>query len=148
MIGIARALGLASTASLWAGDSHLVHLTSALRYPVSVDGKNWSGTPNMVRTPTLREWLLTWTGVELKELQNCLIVPLGPKVAAALHHLAAAGLIEADLIMDGMSYSSGANQQRLACFLGDKAPELCSSKTIPTAIADARAGLAQKVLNL
>lgn len=92
-VGIARALGLTSTASLWAGDSHLVHFTSALRYPVFVVGKNWSGTPDMVRTPKLREWLLTWTGAELNELGNCLIVPLGQKVAAAMHHLSAAGLI-------------------------------------------------------
>jgi hypothetical protein len=57
--GIARALGHAGTASAWAGDSRLVHSTSAPRYSVFVDGKNWSGTPDMVRTPSLREWLLT-----------------------------------------------------------------------------------------
>jgi len=102
----------------------------------------------MVRTPKLREWLLTWTGAELKELKNCLIVPLGPKVAAAMHHLAAEGLIDADRIMDGMPHPSGANQERVACFLGDKAPELCSPKTNPVAIAAARSGLAQKVLSL
>jgi len=144
-VGIARALGLTSTASLWAGDSHLVHFTSALRYPVFVDGKNWSGTPDMVRTPKLREWLLTWTGAELKELQNCLIVPLGPKVAAAMHHLAAAGLIEAGRIMDGMPHPSGANQERVACFLGDKPAEKCSSKTNPAAISQAKLELVARV---
>lgn len=144
-VGIARALGLTSTASLWAGDSHLVHFTSALRYPVFVDGKNWSGTPDMVRTPKLREWLLTWTGAELKELQNCLIVPLGPKVAAAMHHLAAAGLIEASRIMDGMPHPSGANQERVACFLGDKPAEKCSSKTNPAALSQAKLELVARV---
>lgn len=144
-VGIARALGLTSTAGLWAGDSHLVHFTSALRYPVLVDGKNWSGTPDMIRTPKLREWLLTWTGAELNELPNCLIVPLGPKVAAAMHHLAAAGLIEANRIMDGMPHPSGANQERVACFLGDKPAEMCSSKTNPIALARAKLDLVARV---
>lgn len=144
-VGIARSLGLASTASLWAGDSHLVHFTSALRYPVFVDGKNWSGTPDMVRTPKLREWLLTWTGAELKELKGCLIVPLGPKVAAAMHHLAAEGMINANRIMDGMPHPSGANQERVACFLGDKPAEKCSLKTNPAAISEAKSKLVERV---
>jgi hypothetical protein len=144
-VGIARALGLQSTASLWAGDSNLVHFTSALRYPVFVDGANWSGTPDMVRTPKLREWLLTWTGAELKKLKDCLIVPLGPKVAAAMYHLAAEGMIDANRIMDGMPHPSGANQERVACFLGDKPAEKCSSKTNAAAIAAARSDLVQKV---
>jgi hypothetical protein len=55
-----------------------------------------------------------------------------------MHHLSAAGLIEAGRIMDGMPHPSGANQQRVACFLGNKSPELCSAKTNPAAIAAAR----------
>ena len=54
MVGIARLLGLETTGTLWEKDSELVHFTSALRYPVFVDGKSWSGTPDMVRTPKLR----------------------------------------------------------------------------------------------
>jgi len=144
-VGIARTLGLPSTASLWASDSHFVHFTSALRYPVFVDGQNWSGTPDMVRTPKLREWLLTWTGAELMELKDCLIVPLGPKVAAAMHHLAAAGMVDAERIMDGMPHPSGANQERIAFFLGDKPADKCSSKTNPAAISEAKSKLVERV---
>lgn len=144
-VGIARLLALSTTRSLWEEDSRLVHFTSALRYPVFVDGRNWSGAPDMVRTAKLREWLLAWTGAELAQMKSCLIVPLGPKVAAAMHYLAAQGLIDASQIMDGMPHPSGANQERVACFLGDKPAERCSVKTNPASLAAARAGLVEKV---
>lgn len=48
-IGVPTLLGIASTAELWDQHQSLVHFTSALRYPVFVDGKNWSGQPDMVR---------------------------------------------------------------------------------------------------
>ena len=38
LIGVGQWLGLASTASLWSENGDLVHFTSALRYPVFVDG--------------------------------------------------------------------------------------------------------------
>src|ERR1700720_1628781 len=58
-IGVNRLLGLQSTASLWEGDFRLVPFTSALRFPVFVDGENYSGTPSMFKTPLLREQLMT-----------------------------------------------------------------------------------------
>lgn len=144
-VGIARLLGLVTSRTLWEVDSALVHFTSALRYPVFVDGRNWSGTPDIVRTAKLREWLVDWTGKELAQLDDCLIVPLGPKVAAAMHCLAAKGLIDASQIMDGMPHPSGANQERIACFLGDKPADQCSVKTNPAALASALSGLVEKV---
>ena len=144
-VGIARLLGLVTSRTLWEVDSALVHFTSALRYPVFVDGRNWSGTPDIVRTAKLREWLVDWTGKELAQLNDCLIVPLGPKVAAAMHYLAAQGLIDAAQIMDGMPHPSGANQERIACFLGDKPADQCSVKTNPAVLASALSGLVEKV---
>lgn len=144
-IGIARLLSLTTTEGLWGSSSNLVHFTSALRYPVFVDGRNWSGTPDIVRTPKLREWLVKWTGAELAGLKNCIIVPLGPKVAAAIQYLAEQGLIDASQIMDGMPHPSGANQERVAYFLGDKTAERCSVKTNPLVLDASRAGLINKV---
>src|ERR1700737_5521526 len=46
-IGVNRLLGLQSTASLWDGDARLAHFTSVLRFPVFIDGENYSGTPSM-----------------------------------------------------------------------------------------------------
>lgn len=145
LIGVADLLGLPSTASLWGGNSELVHFTSALRYPVFVDGQNWSGQPDMVRTPPLRSWLETYTGTELSLLPDAVIVPLGPKVAAAMRHLAQRGMIDASRILDGLPHPSGANAERIAYFLGDKAAELCSTKTNTTVLDGARKALHERV---
>lgn len=147
-IGVASLLGLQSTESLWSTDSNLVHFTSALRYPVFIDGKNWSGSPDMVRTPRLREWLLKYTGAELSVLREALIVPLGPKVAAAMKHLAGLGMIESDLILDGLPHPSGANAERIAYFLGRKHADKLSSKTNPVSLDTARDALRLRVARL
>lgn len=102
----------------------------------------------MVRTAKLREWLLAWTGAELAQLKGCIIVPLGPKVAAAMHFLAVQGAIDATQIMDSLPHPSGANQERVACFLGDKAAEACSVKTNPDKLELARTSLIQRVARL
>ena len=65
-----------------------------------------------------------------------------------MHHLATEGLIDAARFMDGMPHPSGANQERVACFLRDKPAERCSNKTNPAALTIARNGLLEKVARL
>ncbi|MET3710766.1 hypothetical protein ABIC65_001468 [Sphingomonas trueperi] len=146
LIGVAKLLGVPSTAALWSDAAHLVHFTSALRYPVFVDGQNWSGQPDMVRTPQLRSWLEAYTGTELSMLHNALVVPLGPKVSAALRHLANEGMIDASRVLDGLPHPSGANAERIAYFVGDKARERCSSKTNTASLDHARERLVRLVM--
>jgi hypothetical protein len=147
-IGIARWLGIPTTANLWNSDSRLIHFTSALRYPVFVEGENWSGTPDMLRIPDMRNWLEAYTGTELSLLQDAVFVPLGPKVSAALNHLAGIGRIAPDRILDGMPHPSGANAERIAYFLGNKAAADLSPKTNPASIDAARANLLERVAAL
>lgn len=148
LIGVGRWLGVASTASLWSDRGDLVHFTSALRYPVFVDGQNWSGQPDMVKTPALRGWLEAYTGQELSELSSAVIVPLGPKVAAAMQNLAAQGLVDSHRILEGLPHPSGANAERIAYFLGDKAAERCSTKTNTAALSAARSRLEDHIAAL
>ena len=148
LIGVAKLLGVNSTASLWNGNTDLVHLTSALRYPVFVDGKNWSGQPDMVRIPRLRQWLETYTGTELALLRDALIVPLGPKVAAAMRHLAEQGMIDGARVLDGLPHPSGANAERVAFFLRHKPAHLCSAKTNTATLDTAREALCARVSRL
>ena len=145
LIGVPAKLGLRSTASLWNDDAKLVHFTSALRYPVFVDGQNWSGQPDMVRTPQIRTWLEQYTGAELATLKDAIIVPLGPKVCAAMTHLAQKGQIKGSKILEGLPHPSGANAERIACFLGHKPAELVSSKTNAAALYTARDALTHHV---
>lgn len=148
LVGVAELLGLETTAALWDRDSKLVHFTSALRYPVFVDGDNWSGNPDMVKTPELRRWLEDYTGEELAALPNTILVPLGPKVTAALNHLASLGKIDKNRIMAGLPHPSGANNERIAYFLGEKAADLCSAKTNTVALDTAREALRARVSQL
>ena len=148
LVGVAELLGLETTATLWDRDSTLVHFTSALRYPVFVDGENWSGNPDMVKTPELRRWLEDYTGEELAALPNTILVPLGPKVTAALNYLAALGKIDKNRIMAGLPHPSGANNERIAYFLGEKAADLCSAKTNTVALDTAREALRARVSQL
>ena len=145
LIGVARWLGLGTTATLWAEDAALIHFTSALRYPVFVDGENWSGTPDMIRTEAMRTWLEAYTGTELASLQDAILVPLGPKVTAALQHLATDGMISAERILDGLPHPSGANAERVAYFLGTKPAALLSTRTNAAAIDQARDKLTASV---
>lgn len=147
-IGVNGLLGLRSTFALWEEQSSLAHFTSALRYPVFVDGGNWSGQPDMVRTPPMRRWLETYTGTELGLLRDAVLVPLGPRVTAGLRHLAAIGRIDGDCILDGLPHPSGANAERIAYFLNRKAAHLCSTKTNPAALDTKRAALVAHVSRL
>lgn len=144
-IGIARHFGVSSTDTLWEGRGDLVHFTSALRYPVFIDGANWSGQPDMLRVTAMRGWLEDYTGQELATLPNALLVPLGSKVAAALHHLAKIGLIDERRILSGLPHPSGANAERISCFLGDKPADLVSPKTNAAALYTAREALVARV---
>lgn len=99
----------------------------------------------MVKTPALRGWLEAYTGQELRALSDAVIVPLGPKVAAAMQALAAEGLVDGRRILDGLPHPSGANAERIAFFLGDKAAERCSAKTNTAALSRARADLQARI---
>jgi hypothetical protein len=47
-IGLQKALGLESCYNLFASSNHLVHTTSAIRHPVFVHGRNYTGhTPDL-----------------------------------------------------------------------------------------------------
>lgn len=121
-----------------------VHYTSALRYPVFKDGKNYSGSPSMVSNPFLRNMLDTTLAEECLALeQNTIFVPLGGKVEEALRYLASKGVIREEQILAGLPHPSGANAERIAYFCGDKSRETLSNKTNPDELDTRKARLIQ-----
>jgi hypothetical protein len=144
-IGVARLLGLGSTASLWAEASDAVHFTSVLRYPVFVDGANYSGAPHPVRTPILIDQVRQWFAEEARVLRHALFVPLGPKVAEAVEAVAAQAGIDPTRILTGLPHPSGANAERISFFLGRKARADLSSKVAPDKLISARAALETRI---
>lgn len=133
-IGLGAHLGLRSTAELWGPAAEQVHFTSALRYPVFVDGANYSGAPDPIRTAPLRDQLTRWFGSELAALPQALIVPLGPKVAAAVEVAAAEVGFDPRRILSGLPHPSGANAERIAFFLDRKPRAALSTKVAADAI--------------
>lgn len=147
-IGVAELFSLASTDALFTPGAEHVHFTSALRYPVFVDGRNYNGTPDMLRTPILREMVETHLAEEAKLLPKAIWLPLGPKAQAALFHLADAGLLDKSRILAGLPHPSGANAERVAIFLGRKDPNLASTKTNPAPLLAANAALCGQIAEL
>lgn len=145
-VGIARWLGIGSTAALWEERSDLVHFTSAIRYPVFVNGADWSGSnPAALRSREMRKWLLAYTGTELNKLPGAAIIPLGPKVTEMVEFFASEGLISQDRILTGLPHPSGANAERIAYFLQRKPKELLSPKTNAETLDRARAAVTARV---
>lgn len=147
-IGVARLLGLSTTAALWRDQSRLVHFTSALRYPTFLDGKNYSGSPSMLRVPFFTDQLKTWLGEEMRRLPHALFVPLGPKVGEALAYLAPGIGIGPEQILTGLPHPSGASGERIAYFLGRKPRERLSAKTNAARLDAARSELVAKIEKL
>src|SRR3546814_5969868 len=81
-VGMHTKLGISSTSELWGTRSGLAHFTSALRYPVFENGKNFTGT-GITRHPLLVEQIDTWFAAECRALPQALFVPLGAAAEAA-----------------------------------------------------------------
>jgi hypothetical protein len=140
-IGVQRWLGIASCASLFGEHAELVHVTGILRHAIFVNDKNYNGSPNMVRTPFLREHLLRYFAQEAALLPDALYIPMGSCVSEGLDWLAAEGAIKSDRILHGLPHPSGANAERVAYFLGRKDKATLSSKTDGNQLDAARARL-------
>jgi hypothetical protein len=138
-------LRIASTSSLFGSDAHLFQPASVLCYPVFVNGKNYNGTPNMLKNLLLQRYLLTHFGELVKRLPKAVFIPLGDKPAEALRFLAAKGNLDQVRILEGLPHPSGANAERIAYFLGKKDKAALSEKTDPSKLDHARAKLVSGV---
>ena len=147
-IGLQWKFNLPTCAALFDADHERVHFTSALRYPVFVNGANYNGTPDLLRTPLLRDMAETFLAEEVRALPGALWLPLGPKPTAALRHLVARGVLPADRLLEGMPHPSGANAERIKFFLGQKRRSDLSVKTRPDLIETARTALLAQVAGL
>jgi hypothetical protein len=147
-VGVNRWLGIGTCATLFSEHAQLAQVTSALRHPVFVDGKNYSGSPDMVRNPFLRDQLQRYFAHEAAALAHAVFVPMGACVSEALDWLAAEGVIDGTRILHGLPHPSGANAERIAYFLGRKDRATLSSKTNAAQLDAARAHLLAQVAQL
>lgn len=147
-VGAHRVFGVATCAEVFDPNRELAHFTSALRHPVFVNGHNYNGTPDMLRTPTLRSVVERYLAEEVALLPNALWLPLGPKALAPLRHLVSRGVLDASRVIDGLPHSSGANGERIKYFLGRKPRAALSLKTPPEPIDAGREAVRAQLARL
>ena len=112
-IGIADRLGLATSAELFEDAANQLHSTSALRYPVLIDGENYHGFPKIRNSWLLTGMIHTNLRAELSQFPDALIVPLGKAVEDALVCI---GCSDSPLTLTGFPHPSGANGHRVKQF--------------------------------
>lgn len=147
-IGVNTWLRIRSCDALFSSHADLVQTTSILRHPVFINGDNYNGTPNMVRTPFLRHHILAHFAQEVAQINDPIFIPLGPKVTEAMAWLAEQGVLDKDRILDGLPHPSGANAERIAYFLGRKAKSALSSKTNAEQLDAVKSALTLKMATL
>ncbi|MDF0627101.1 MULTISPECIES: uracil-DNA glycosylase family protein [Acinetobacter calcoaceticus/baumannii complex] len=145
-IGLHEKLGISSTSSLFDKDAYLVHTTSVLRHPVFINGKDYSGsTPNMLKHPLLRDMIDAYLMEEINKLPKAIYIPLGPKVSQVFEYLIQQGSLQDQQVLFGLPHPSGANAERIAYFLGNKARESLSLKTNPDLLDQAKLKILEKL---
>lgn len=147
-VGVPGVFGRTSASEFFAEGDGLVHFTSALRYPVYVDGQNYSGSPEPMGHPVLRRMIDTHLAEEAAALPRAIWIPLGRHAEAALLHLSGAGRLDRSKVLAGLPHPSGANAERIAYFLGRKARGQLSAKTNAERIDEAKERLVTQVSTL
>jgi hypothetical protein len=116
-LGLPRLLGVPSGESLFGEHRPLIHTTSAIRYPVFVNGRNYTGHgPGILDVPLLRHFVEHRLAGELRRTPGAVVIPLGKSVSTVLEHLCARGVVERSRCLLGFPHPSGANGHRLRDF--------------------------------
>lgn len=111
-IGIPAALGLGDAADLFSDGRHLMHTTSAIRYPVFIGDRNYTGSPSPTRSPLLMSTVRSVLVPEVDNVNQAFIVPMGKAVEEILELLTAERVLPADRWLAGFPHPSGANGHR------------------------------------
>jgi hypothetical protein len=112
-IGIHEALGIASTQELFDQRADLLHATSAVLYPVFLDGRNYGGSPRPLKFPILKAFVDQVLIGELAMVQDAFVIPLGKAVSALLRVEVDRGALPAERCLLDFPHPSGANGHRI-----------------------------------
>ena len=116
-IGLPAALGVDSSAQIFDRRDDLAHGTSALGYPVFVDGKNYAGSsPRVERSPMLTAYVHQLLAAELALVPQALVLPLGNAAENCLRMLIATDQLSERRCLFGFPHPSGANGHRASRF--------------------------------
>jgi hypothetical protein len=112
-LGLHKHLGLQSRDDFFQDGFRYLHTTSAVRYPVFVGGKNYTGhAPRIVRSQRLQRYALDFLGSELEMLADTLIIPLGKSVEEAVRFVSGERSLSLPYCLWNFPHPSGANGHR------------------------------------
>lgn len=147
-IGLANWLGVHSCTQLFADKASLLQTASVLQFPVFVDGENYNGNPDPMRTPMLKRFVHEHFGHLGSALPNAVFVPLGPVPTKVMAILVQEGCFRSQQVLAGLPHPSGANAERVQYFLGRKEASCLSAKTNAGPLDAARRLLQAQVAQL
>ncbi|WP_166371569.1 hypothetical protein [Psychromonas sp. SA13A] len=147
LVGLNEKLNIETCNDLFDSKTDLVHYTSTIRYPVVLEnGNNYNGVPKASKHPFLREMLDSYLAEEVEVLgPDCLWIPLGKAATEGLEYLVKKGALKPNQLLSGLPHPSGANAERVAYFLGNKAKSKLSIKVNPDILDSAKISLKNKI---
>ena len=128
-LGLPSALKIDSTSQLFESQyGRLAKSTSLLRYPVFLNGKNYSGSPHPDKHVFLERMVKEIFVPLMRSVdQKTLIVPLGARVAEQVEIVAKEiGHSLLDRCLIGFPHTSGANNGRIAEYRSSQLPKIHS----------------------
>lgn len=112
-LGLYRYLGISCCADLFDSNNNFLHTTSALPFPVFINGKNYTGhNPDILKSNLLRSYVEEYFYPEAELLSDTLIIPLGKSVDDVLCDMVKKQIVKSDNILFGFPHTSGANGHR------------------------------------
>lgn len=119
-IGLPDAIGVNSCEQLFSSRPELLHATSALRYPVFRNGRNYSGNPLPIKHTELRSMVEDILEPELSTVANAVVIPLGKAVTSSLEYLVSKNKLDPSRCLIGFPHPSGANGHRKKQYMQNK----------------------------
>lgn len=121
-LDLPRLLGIQSSSDLFGMAHPLLHTASAIRYPVFVGAKNYTGAnPRPTNSAFLMRFAREVLAPELESVPEAAIVPLGKSVEEVLVALAAERRVRPGRWLSGFPHPSGANGHRVRLFNENRA---------------------------
>jgi hypothetical protein len=116
-----KKLNIESTSELFAIENDLLHSTSAIKYPVFNNGKNYTGcSPSPIKSKILWEQIEKSFIPEINKFKGKLIIPLGKSVNEILLKIQSNNKLNDNFILNGFPHPSGANGHRAKQFEKNK----------------------------
>ena len=108
---VQKYLHVPSCSSLFGERCDLLAVTSAVRYPVFIESRNYTGSGggSLTKHRVLLPFVDTLLARDVSRVPNALVVPHGKAVEGAIRHLVDVDVVDPKRVLFGFPHPSGAN---------------------------------------